>query len=402
MKILFIALPGSIHTARWISQLVESEHEIFLFPSVQGVSIHSSLLTKKVKSFIPWWTIRTQQKGFFSYSTKILKKVTAIFLRIIGNASEQKRLANVINKINPDIIHTLETQHAGYLVIIVKKIYFENKKFPLWLHTNWGSDIYLFGRLSEHKNRVECVIKQCDYYSCESERDIILAKKFGLKGYSFAPFPNTGGFNLEDISKLSSIITSERKVILIKGYQGWAGRALFALRALEIAKESLTGFNIEIFSNPDGNDIRIASELFTQNTGIVIKILPYISDHFEMLTHYARSRIYVGLSISDAISTSLLEAMATGVFPIQSDTSTANEWIEDGITGFIVPAEDPSFLAKKIQIALNDDILVNQAAILNFITIKNRVELKLLKEKTLAIYNKIEEDIGKEIINVQD
>jgi len=71
-----------------------------------------------------------------------------------------------------------------------------------------------------------------------------------------------------------------------------------------------------------------------------------------MLHYYGRARIYIGLSISDAISTSLLEAMVMGAFPIQSCTACADEWIEDGKSGFIVPPEDPHVIAEAIRRAL--------------------------------------------------
>jgi len=316
-----------------------------------------------------------------------------IFLQIIGRDKEESRLSIVIENIKPDLIHTLETQHSGYLTANVKSKYFKDKTFPRWLHTNWGSDIYLFGRLKNHMNLVRNVLQECDYYSCESERDILLAKDFGFTGFCFPPFPNTGGFDLDLILNFSSIPTSRRKVIIVKGYQGWAGRALFALHALELAKESLTDYTIEIFSNPNGYDIKIASELFTQRTGIPVIILPFITDHSEMLKHFARSRVYIGLSISDAISTSLLESMATGAFPIQSDTSTADEWIQDGKSGFIVPAENTSYLADKIKIALNDDVLVDMAAKVNWKTIRVRADYNLLKEKTELMYDKIQQAI---------
>ena len=36
-----------------------------------------------------------------------------------------------------------------------------------------------------------------------------------------------------------------------------------------------------------------------------------------------------------------------GSFPIQSDTACADEWIEDGVSGLIVPPEDPDSLRRR-------------------------------------------------------
>ncbi len=77
-----------------------------------------------------------------------------------------------------------------------------------------------------HKEKIKEILEQCDYYSCECERDILLARKLGLKGKSTGP-PQCGGFDLEAVKEFRQPgPTSERRTILLKGYQGWAGRAL--------------------------------------------------------------------------------------------------------------------------------------------------------------------------------
>jgi hypothetical protein len=49
-----------------------------------------------------------------------------------------------------------------------------------------------------------------------------------------------------------------------------------------------------------------------------------------------RARIYLGVSKTDGISTSLLESIARGAFPIQSVTSCANEWVEHYKSGYLL------------------------------------------------------------------
>ena len=52
------------------------------------------------------------------------------------------------------------------------------------------------------------------------------------------------------------------------------------------------------------------------------------AEHEEIMWNFGQSRIYLGISISDAISTSVLESMAMGCFPIQTNTSCCEEWFE--------------------------------------------------------------------------
>jgi glycosyltransferase involved in cell wall biosynthesis len=175
---------------------------------------------------------------------------------------------------------------------------------------------------------------------------------------------------------------------MLKGYQGWAGRALFGLVALRKLGSLLKGYTIIIYSNPDADDIKIASDLLAQELGIIINILPK-TNHNEILYWQSQSRISIGLSISDGISTALLEAMALGSFPIQSDSSAANEWIEDKKTGILVSAEDPLNIADSIKRALLDDQLVDDANDINWNVISQRAEFNHLKNLSLRSYKQI-------------
>jgi hypothetical protein len=301
------------------------------------------------------------------------------------------RLKRYINSIKPDLIHSLETQAAGYLVAKVKCEYSTSFPFPKWWHTNWGSDIFLFGRIPQEKPLIRRVLENCDYYSCECERDVALANDFGFKGIVFPVYPNTGGFDslmLEDF-KAKSQLTSERKLIMLKGYQGWAGRALVAIRALERCSELIGNFTVVIYANSDGKDVSIAATLLSQESGATVNILPSNTTHKEILEYHSQARISIGLSIGDAISTSLLEAMAMGSFPIQSCTACASEWVIDGVSGLIVTPEDPEVVEKAIRKALLDDILVNSAAEINYSKIEKEANFEFLKAKTIQSYKKI-------------
>jgi glycosyltransferase involved in cell wall biosynthesis len=260
-------------------------------------------------------------------------------------------------------------------------------KFPTWIVTNWGSDIDLFGRFPEHKDKIKCVMAQCDYYSGECERDVDLARKFGFKGKVLPVLPNAGGYDVNAIANLRQTgSVSSRRIILLKGYQHWAGRALVGLRALSRCANVLDGYQVAIYAA--NSDVEIAARLFSQDTHIPVEIIPPCS-HEEMLLWFGKARIYIGLSISDAISTSLLEAIVMGAFPIQSDTSCANEWIRHGENGFIVPPEDPDIIAEAIKEAILNDDLVDQASAINSVVSRDRLDAAKIKPQVIKMYQDI-------------
>jgi glycosyltransferase involved in cell wall biosynthesis len=80
----------------------------------------------------------------------------------------------------------------------------------------------------------------------------------------------------------------------------------------------------------------------------------------------------VSMGISDGISTTLLEAMSLGVFPIQSDTSCACEWVRNGQDGSVLGPHDVAGVADALVRVAEDDDLVDAAAIRNRAVVEQR------------------------------
>jgi glycosyltransferase involved in cell wall biosynthesis len=219
---------------------------------------------------------------------------------------------------------------------------------------------------------------------------VAIARSFGFEGEILPVFPNTGGFDLSRIESLKQGgRTSQRKLIMLKGYQGWAGRSLAGLRALERCGEILRDYEIFIYSASE--DVELAAALLAESTGISVRIIPEGTPHVEMLIMLGKARIAIGLSIGDAISATFSASLSMGSFPIQSWTFCANEWIEDGVTGILVPPEDPEVIEKAIRRAVLYDELVDNAAEENWLTTKERLDYKILKREAIRMYEYVYE-----------
>ena len=68
----------------------------------------------------------------------------------------------------------------------------------------------------------------------------------------------------------------------------------------------------------------------------------------------SRVDIYVSTSFHDGTSVSLLEAIATGAYPVVTDILPNREWIVNGENGFLVPKENEVFLGMKIVEAIRN------------------------------------------------
>ena len=367
-RILFVAMAESVHSARWISQIVDQEWEISLFP-VHPYQRHPLL------------------RGItFFNSARVAGYLDLARERLRGTASTHYRelaLSAVIRMVRPDLVHSLEMQHAAYLTQAALK---RTRRVP-WYVSNWGSDVSLFSRLASDRERVQAVLRDCDYYSCECERDVSLARELGLRGQVMPVLPNAGGIDVARALPLRQPgpISARRRIVL-KGYQHWAGRALVGLQALRMCADQLASYGVDIFSASP--ETRIAAELFAQDTGIPVTLVPSTS-HEAMLEMHGRARIYLGLSISDGISTSLLEAMTMGAFPIQSCGACAGEWFADGVGGLIVPSDDPEAIAGALRRALGDDGLVDRAAALNSEVVYRRLDAAVIQPQVVQLYRDI-------------
>ena len=100
------------------------------------------------------------------------------------------------------------------------------------------------------------------------------------------------------------------------------------------------------------------------------------------------AHIYVSTSLSDGTSSSLLEAMACGAFPVVMDLPSNREWIRDGENGFLIP-NDPSALKSRLIGALRDRELRRRAGQINRKLVLERADLDRMVGRLEKLYSEI-------------
>jgi hypothetical protein len=296
-------------------------------------------------------------------------------------------LAKLVERLQPDLVHAMEMQRAGYLTLEARGESDALRARP-WLYTCWGNDVYHFGRQAEHEPLVRRVLQSCDFFLADCQRDSRLARQYGFTGVDFGPLPGGGGFEIASMQRFNSGPPSRRKTIAVKGYQSdmWGGRALIALQALKMCADSLQGYQIVVYSAHEKKVREAAQHL--SNTGARVSILSQ-SNHEEMVKLMGRSRLALALSTTDGTPNTMLEAMIMGAFPIQSDTVSTGEWINDGQNGFLVPPEDPEYIAEAIRRALSDDDLVDQSAEVNGVLTRAKVDASVIQPRVIMMYEQV-------------
>jgi len=359
-RILIVGMADSVHLARWLSQFVDQYIDFTLFPSSPHRRIHPKI--KEIIASPSNQMTVTIQPSSMRWLALPLSALDIPF----NNFFRSKLLRRLIFNQKFDLIHVLELQHAGYLLLDTKL----TTTLPKVFLTNWGSDIYWFEQFPKHKAKIIQLLQIASHYSAECQRDIEIVGRLGYTGVTMPVIPNSGGINLDEIPK-SLLPPSRRKKIMIKGYTGFVGRALLSLKACELVAEQLRGYEIVIYSA--SIKARIRALKLRHIHKVSVTILKKRTPHHRMIQHFSEARIYVGISLSDGISTSLLEAMATGCYPIQTDTSCANEWLTIDSAQTISDISVNS-IGESIKYALDNDSEVDTRASSNMATIEARAD----------------------------
>ena len=352
-KILIIGMFDSIHLARWLSQFENEKIDFVLFPSKKFKYVNYDLLklvtSQKIASYRfakPYFVFK--YIGFMDYFLVSIFKLLKLNLKLLF-------LRRITHKNIFNYIHAIELQGAAYLYDLLPQQIQDRTSLIV---TNYGSDIQYFQNIPEHQDKIRSVLSKADFYSAECQRDYESALKLGFKGKFLPCIPNAGGFKNE-IFELNLVPSNERNLIMAKCYGGTFGLGELIIDALERFLRNNTDVKIIMHSVTDdllnkSKDLRVAFP----NQVVIYTVREKIPRH-KILDYLSKSRIYIGASRSDGISTSFLEALCLGAFPIQTDTSCASEWIELGFFGSII-RPDTSEIFTAINVSYFDKELENK------------------------------------------
>ena len=117
------------------------------------------------------------------------------------------------------------------------------------------------------------------------------------------------------------------------------------LKAIPIVKKIHPKINLLIAGKGDKKTVleKSVKELKIKEN---VRFLGFI-DHHKLPSYLVSSDIYISTALSDGIGKSNLEALSTGIITIVTDVPVVHEYINPGITGFIVK-NDPNELAEQI------------------------------------------------------
>ena len=353
-SILIVAMLDSIHTARWLSQFQEQEITFLIASSKKYKKLHPNLIELLNSNNIAQFELANFKK--FPRLAGYLDFAFFIFLpKFFHMDFRLKRLASLLRKESFEYVHALEIQGAGYLV---NRALRESGVKINFILTNWGSDIYYFEKHEEHKKAIQSALQSATHYSAECRRDYVLARQLGFVGIELPCMPNAGGFDLHLMQ--DQTLASTRTNIVAKAYGGDFGRGDLVVKSLSQILHRFSHTTVFLYSVTD-DLVEMAEQLkaqFPERVRYSGRRSSLSPDQMRKL--FLESRVYVGASRSDGISTSFLEALVTGCYPVQTNTSCANEWIAYGAKATLV-GMDVAHITDALEFAITNDSLVDEA-----------------------------------------
>lgn len=385
MKILLVSM-NSIHFSRWTDQLKDSGHEVYWFDILDSGRTHK---LPWVNQIVGWKQKYPNLKGRSFVKKRfpwLYKKLGFIIENNTAKAFEEALL-----KIKPDVVHSFVLYISCTPILSVMQ---KHKNLP-WIYSSWGSDLFYFRNFPKHKKDIKKVLPRINYLITDCKRDVEIAKGLGFNGELLGTYPGGGGFNFSESNKYIVTPASERHTVLVKGYQGRSGRSLIVIKALLQLTDQLKNYKVIVFG-ADNEVVKFSKKNKLEdklNFSIYsrLKFLP----HKEILKLMGESLIYIGNSNSDGMPNTLLEAIAMGAFPIQSNPGgVTKEVITHNQNGFLINDYQNIEEIKDLIIkSLSSSKLIEKAFIINQMEIKANYEREKIQKEVLKSYQLVSKNL---------
>jgi len=366
MRILFVADGRSPIALQWMEHFVKDGHNVHLVstftckPRLKFASLHfipvafSAAAQSKsggrsgLSSVFPTG-LRTQLRNWLGPST-------------LPRAATQLRA--IIDDIQPDLVHAMRIPYEGMLAAAA------DPKAPLLISV-WGNDFTMHARSNPFMAAAtRKAMQRVDALHTDTQRDQRLAQEWGFTANKPSlVLPGNGGVR-RDVFKPSADKNRPQQVINPRGMRAYVRNDVF-FKSIPIVLAELAevqficpGMKDEPEAQRWVNKLKITDS---------VTLMPKL-DAVDLAAAYRSSQVMISPSTHDGTPNSLLEAMASGCFPVAGDLESIREWITPGENGLVVDPNDPQALAAAIIRGLKDSELRKRAAEINANLIAKRAD----------------------------
>ncbi len=394
LRILVAGTAASVHTGRFVLLLQEIGYDVRVFNCSMDYAEDEHI--RNTHLYVSHRRASANSNVLQKWPQPLLTELTCYAWRLWGRVDSSKQqtfmtwsahddrlaassLEKIVRDWLPDLVISLKMQNDGYAVAKVREIIGDG--FPRWLHFNWGTDIAYFGldpiERPKHIDRIRAVLEKCDFHIADCDRDVRLAREFGLKGESLGSCIATGGFESDQLSEIRGRHPGPRRNIVVKG-RHWppVGVGMNIVQALAGLTHELGGWRVKfMMCTPD---VEQAVKALAAD-GAPFEVLPRLP-YDELLAEFAQARFTISATNVDGTPLFLAETIALGSVPVHSDLDSVREWVRDGENGLLFAASDIEGLKQKIRVALRDDAFVETASRKNLNIATERMNRQIIRD----------------------
>ena len=307
-------------------------------------------------------------KGVLDKQSGIKRKIQLLISGIRGTSFYVKQL----KENNPDIVLSFLT-NTNLMAIIVNKLF--ERKIPV-----------VISERCDPQSRGRIITKVCNWIYpkssciiCQSNKVLDYFKDISLRA-ELVVIPNP----INDEAITNKVANRRRKVIVGVGRLNKQKNFDLLINSFNLIKHEFPEYNIEIYGQ--GPEKQHLLDLI-KSLGLNERITLMGTRDKVMETIYDSS-LYVMSSNFEGFPNALIEAMASGLPVICTDfpTGTANEIIENGKNGYIVPVGDEEKMSIAMRKILNSNKLQQEMSFENK-KIKETLDKKLIVDKWVNVLN---------------
>ncbi len=292
-----------------------------------------------------------------------------------------RRLSALLDEIKPDLLHALRIPYEGMLAGLA------DPAAPLLISV-WGNDFTLHAPATAAMARfTRLAMARADALHTDCENDQHRAVQWGFpEGRPSIVLPTGGGISRDVFyPPPEPKRTGPFTVINPRGLRAYVRNdTFFQAIPLILKTHPDTRFLCPAMAGapePEGWVARLGLAdrvtLLPRQTGTAMAAL------------FRQSQVVASVTTHDGTPNTLLEALASGCYPVAGDIPSLREWITPGQNGDLIDPQDPQALADSISGALQDHPLRARAAAYNLALINQRAERQTVMAQAEAFYREL-------------
>jgi len=358
LKVIYCSLDYTPHDHRFLSALAETEHEVFYVRLQRGPRQTEDRPVPANIEQVLW------KGGQAVFHWRNLPRLTFDFRR-------------VTREIKPDLIHAGPIQTCGLLAALTG--------FHPLLTMSWGYDLMQDAERNWLMRKITFyVLRFTDFFTsdCETTRQKAIA--FGMNPDHTIVFP--WGVDLERFAPDTdhwSLNTDNFTLFSNRSWEPLYGMDVLARAFVEAARQRPELRLMLLGGGSQGNLLR---QILTDG-GVLERV------HFggqvsqsELPRYYQMADLYISASHVDGSSVSLMEALACGLPALVSDIPANQEWVAEGVNGWLFPDGNVDALSAAILRAYDERMNLAEIGRAARATAEEKADWKKNFQKLLEAY----------------